>query len=164
MAKGNGATEAPQKDDKAQADVEAMMSSEPVKPVSITRDVLIGKVSRPLRTKDVVIEGWGRARVRALKSNEREQLDDMALQVDKAGKTTSDYKLYKARAVAMALVDPDTNVAVFSNPLQEAALLGELEAVILDTLFYAVDDLSALTRRTQELLGKGLLKIGNTSS
>jgi hypothetical protein len=136
-----------------------------LKPVSITRDMLIGATQRPMTTRDVVIPGFGRARVRALKGNERESLDDAALTTDaKTGRVSSDYRQYKSRAVAMALLDPDTNTPLFVNPLGEAALLGELEAVVLDRLFLAVDDLSALTRRAQEALGKELQTIGNTPS
>ena len=161
MPKGNGATAEAQAADHQQADVAAMVD----KPVSITRDMLIGAGQRPMRTKDVVIPGFGRARVRALRANEREALDDAALVTEpKTGRVTSDYKLYKARALAMALVDPDTNAPLFNNPMGEAALLGDLEAVVQDQLFMAVDELSALTRKSQELLGKGLLTTGSTSS
>ncbi len=143
-------------------DVQAMIT----KPISVTRELLIGKIPRPMRTKDITIPEFGRARVRALKANERESLDDAALKTDATGRVNTDYRMYKARAVAIALVDPDTNLPVFQNPLGEAALLGDLDATILDQLFFAVDELSALTRRQQELLGKEYQQraTGNTSS
>lgn len=160
MPRGNGAAAVAQQADEQAEDVAAMM-----KPVSITRDMLIGQKSRPVRTKDIDIPGWGRARVRALKANERESLDDAAIVTDaKTGRVSSDFRMYKARAVAIALVDPDTNAQIFQNPIGEAALLGELEAVVLDRLFYGVDELSALTRRAQEALGKEFGQTMNSSS
>lgn len=131
----------------------------------ITRDMLLGAKSRPFRTVDVEIDGFGIARIRGLKNSERESLDNASLVKDpKSGTETSDYRLYKARAVAMALIDPSTDKAMFARPLDEAPLLGELPALVLDQLFYAVDELSALTRRTQAALGKELKLITNTSS
>src|SRR5678816_1717585 len=109
MAKGNGSTAEAQPADAQAEDVESMVQ----KPVSITRDMLIGNRARPMRTKDVVIPDFGRARVRALKANERESLDDAAIATDKTGRVTSDFRMYKARAVAMALLDPDTNAQLF---------------------------------------------------
>ena len=98
MAKGNGVTQAADATDQQETAVQEALAS---KPISITRDMLISGKNRPMRTKDIVIPGFGLARVRALKSNEREALDDAALVTDmKTGAVKSDFRNYKARAVA----------------------------------------------------------------
>ena len=151
---------------KAAAETNGDVAAMTTKPTSITRDMLIGAKTRPMRTKDITIPDFGRARVRALRASERETLDDAAILTDKTGRVSTDYKQYKARAVAMALVDPDTNAPIFTNPMGEAALLGDLDATVVDQLFMAVDELSALTRKRQDELGKEYQRMvtGNTSS
>ena len=146
----------------ANGDVAAMVT----KPLSITRDMLIGAKTRPMRTKDITIPDFGRARVRALRASERETLDDAAVETDKAGRVSTNYRQYKIRAVAMALVDPDSNAPIFANPMGEAALLGDIDATVIDQLFMAVDELSALTRKRQDELGKEYQKMvtGSTPS
>lgn len=114
---------------------------------------------RPATTLDVDIPGVGEVRVRALRASEREDLDSAANKNEKP-----DYRLYRARAVALALIDEDGE-PFFQNPMKEASQLAQrLSAMELDVLFNAVDSISALTKRTQESLGKGSPTTTSTDS
>lgn len=138
----------------------ATQSARP-KATPLNKDQLFG-VQRPLRTKVVEIPDYGPVTVQELMSYQRDDLDSRAVIRTEDGKgnvkTTQDYRNYRARAIAYSLVNPD-NTRMFPNAETDDKQVDEvakLPASIVDLIFDdGVDQLSHLTKKSQEAVGKG---------
>lgn len=117
---------------------------------------------RPLRTKVVDVPDYGPITVQELMGFQRDDLDGRAQQIVDNGKggtkTITDFRNYKARAIAYSLINPDGS-RMFPNAEiddKEVAEVAKLPARTLDLMFdQGVDVLSALTKKAQTAQGKG---------
>lgn len=117
---------------------------------------------RPLRTQVVDVPEYGPVTVQELMGFQRDDLDGRAQQVVDNGKggtkTVTDFRNYKARAIAYSLVNPD-GTRMFPKAEtddKEVAEVASLPARVIDLIFNeGVDVLSALTKRAQDAQGKG---------
>lgn len=128
----------------------------PVKRARITRAMLLDK--RPMPTREIYVEGYGEATVRALKEREKTEIDQAAVRREPDGKggekVVSEYRGYRARTVAHALVEEDGKTPIFENPMMEFEYLLDLPAAVLDQLYQPVADMNGMSPKAQEALGK----------
>jgi hypothetical protein len=114
----------------------------------LSRDDLFG--NRPRVTTEVVIAGYGRARVASLRQGQWEDLN--ARHQGEDGKTDTS-KGYMNEAVAAALVQPDGS-PMFEDPVEGAKQVRLLDLPVVNKLFAAVANQSGLTAEAREALGK----------
>jgi hypothetical protein len=143
-AQSGGATASTQ-----HADVHAMVTVDTATPLKLlSRDDLFG--NRPRVTTEVVITGYGRARVASLRQGQWEDLN--ARHQGEDGKTDTS-KGYMNEAVAAALVQPDGS-PMFEDPVEGAKQVRLLDLPVVNKLFAAVANQSGLTAEAREALGK----------
>lgn len=127
----------------------------------LSREQFFGQ-HRKLRTKVLEIPGEeGPLTFQELMGYQRDDLDGRAQQIVDNGKggtkTVTDFRNYKARAIAYSLVNPDGS-RMFPNAETDDREVGEvakLPARLIDLMFNdGVDALSALTKSAQEKQGK----------
>lgn len=114
----------------------------------LSRTDLFG--THPRITTEVVVPGYGRAKVASLRQGQWEDLN--ARHVGEDGKTDTS-KGYMNEAVAAALVEPDGS-PMFEDPIEGAKEVRLLDLPVVTKLFEAVARQSGLTSEAREALGK----------
>lgn len=123
----------------------------------ITRDQLLGS-TRPQVTREVVLPGWATFLVGELRQDALDEIDHLAkvrlLGADGKEKEAHDYRLWKPRLIAAALLNPD-GTPMFPDWKDKAPEVAKLfTPAQANLLFEAVTEVNALTREAREALGK----------
>lgn len=111
-----------------------------------------GLFSKPLRTKDVEVPGYGIVTVRELKGSERGPIDHAAVKRIN-DQVITDYRGYKEKVLAHCLLNTDGS-QMFDKPTTQWDQVAQLPTTVIDMLYVVVDEMSAITKRSQEALGK----------
>lgn len=123
----------------------------------ITREQLLG-ASRPQVTKEVTLPGWATFLVGEIKQDAKDEIDHLAtvrlMGADGKEKEATDYRLFKPRLVAAALLNPD-GTPMFPDWKEQAPKLAKMfSPAQCELLFAGAAEVNAMTREAREALGK----------
>jgi hypothetical protein len=118
---------------------------------------LTGKAAlfaRPLKTTlvDWLPDGMEPQLVREITGGELGEINHLAVKRE-GEKVITDYRNYKERVLAHALLNPDGS-QMFLNPMLQYTELLVLPQRVTEILYAAVDEMSAITKKRQAEVGK----------